>query len=157
MTTDEILTHLSDMHALALTMFGEARGDGRDGSSVEERVAVGCVLRNRLRTPKRFGDSFKAVALRRLQFSCWNAGDPNRPLLLTQAYRLATGQPPMDDLLEETLYLADGIARGVMLDQTGGATHYLTAALYRSPQCPGWAKTTSPLRTIGSQVFFRAA
>lgn len=156
MTDADVLAALSDVQALALTMYGEARGDGKDGSSVEERVAVGCVARNRLRTPKRFGHTLKDVCLQPFQFSCWLPKDPNRELLMGHAYRMATKQPLMNTLLDETLYFADGIARGVVLDQTGGATLYLTMTLYKDPtKRPAWVAHATVNRIIGSQVFCR--
>jgi hypothetical protein len=154
MTDAEILEGLTSGEALACTMLAEAGGDAIEGgSSVEERIAVGCVVRNRLRIPKRFGDSLKAVCLQPKQFSCWNENDPNRLHLLAVAYRLVTDQPRMDPLVEETLFLAEGIERGVILDRVKGATHYLTAALYRTNP-PKWARGIRPAIRIGSQVFF---
>lgn len=157
MTDAQILASLSDVQALALTMLGEARGDTKQGwSSVEERVAVGCVVRNRTRTPKRWGNSLKAASLQRLQFSCWNTNDPNCAVLMAHAYRLVTGQPTMDAVLDETLYLADGIARGVVQDQTLGSDHYVTDSLYKSPKRPTWIAALAFTRQIGSHVFFRS-
>lgn len=151
-----ILEALSESQALACTMLGEARGDAAQGwSSVEERIAVGCVIRNRTRTPRRWGDTLKASCLQRLQFSCWNASDPNRAVLLGIAYRLVTGQPVMDALVDETGYLAAGIVSGVILDQTLGADHYVTAALYKSTRRPAWVARLAFTRQIGAHVFFR--
>lgn len=158
MTETAILAGLSDVEALALTMYGEARGDAVQGwSSVEERIAVGCVVRNRTRTPKRWGDTLKATCLQRVQFSCWNASDPNRARLIAFGYRLVTGQPVQDALVEETLYLAAGIADGVLRDQTIGADHYLTTALFRSAKRPAWVSGLRFTREIGSHVFFTSA
>ena len=155
MTDADILAALTNETALACTMLGEARGDAAQGhSSVEERIAVACVIRNRTRTPKRWGDSLKAVCLAPKQFSCWNAGDPNRPRLLAIAYRLVTQQPSMDRLVDETLYLAAGIASGILLDQTLGADHYVTEALYKSPKRPSWVNALAFTRQIGAHVFF---
>lgn len=52
--------------ALGVTLFGEARGQ-----RVRSRVAIGQVVLERLRRPKRFGVDVPGVCLKRLQFSCW--------------------------------------------------------------------------------------
>jgi N-acetylmuramoyl-L-alanine amidase len=154
MLDQEILDALTGPQALACTMMGEAGGDGRDGSSVEERIAVACVVRNRARERNKYGDSIKAVCLRKWQFSCWNVGDPNRPRLMAMALRYATNQPQMHALLDESLYLAEGVASGIILDRVHGANHYLTEALYRAKP-PRWATLTAPVARVGSHVFFK--
>jgi N-acetylmuramoyl-L-alanine amidase len=156
MTDTEILERLTSEQALACTMLGEARGDAGDGSSLEERAAVGCVVRNRLRIPKRFGDTLKAVCLQRKQFSCWNENDPNRLHLLAVAYRLVTNQPTMDPLVEETLFLAEGIERGLILDQVKRATHYYSPkSMKPAGRVPVWAKGAKPVARVGGHLFFR--
>ena len=155
MTDAEIVDGLTDVQALALTMWGEARGDAREGhSSLEERVAVGCVVRNRTKYPTRWRESLKGVCLQPAQFSCWNVSDPNRPALLATAHLLITGQPTKDALADETLYLAAGIASGVVRDTTAGATHYLTAELLGSSRRPAWSRTLRQVCAIGGHVFF---
>lgn len=161
MTDAAILSALSDVDALTCTMIGEAGGDHKDGSSVEERIGVACAIRNRVREPRKYGDTFKAACLRRWQFSCWNVGDPNRPRLLAIAYRLVTDQPAMDPLVEESTYLAAGVVSGVLLDRVAGANHYMTRALWTSAP-PAWgfldaARTRRRpiVATVGSHVFFR--
>lgn len=153
MTDQQVIDAASDVQVLALTMIGEAVGDSRDGSSVEERIAVGCVMRNRLRAPGRFGDNYRHVCLARRQFSCWNNGDPNQPRLLRIAYLLVTHQPTLDPLVEETLFVADGISRGVVLDRVKGATHYLTTVLLKTGTV-AWAKGLTPVATCGAHSFF---
>lgn len=163
MTDQQILDKLSDVQTLALTMMGEAGGDSREGrSSLEERVGVACVIRNRAREPHRYGDSLKAVCLKKWQFSCWNAGDPNRVRLLRWAYLFATGQPVLDPLVEESVFLAHGIATGILLDRVQAANHYCTTALLVSPSAPAWAFLNKsrtvrrePVAICGSHTFFR--
>lgn len=154
MTDQEVLDALTGPQALACTMIGEAGGDGKDGSSVEERIAVACVVRNRARERNKYGDSIKAVCLKRWQFSCWNVGDPVRPRIMAMALRYATNQPQMSALHDETLYLAEGVASGVVLDRVAGANHYLTEALYKTAP-PKWAKLTAPVARVGAHLFFK--
>lgn len=77
---------LSDLAALALTLWAEARGEDRQG-----REMVACVVLNRVAhaqahrsskgAPYWWGETPAAVCLKAWQFSCWNAGDPNRAKL----------------------------------------------------------------------------
>ena len=157
MTETEILERLAPVDVLALTAMGEARGDyAEGGSSVEERIGCLCVIRNRLRTPLRYGDSYAAVCLKRKQFSCWNENDPNRAWLLAIAYRIATGQPSMDPLLEETRWLAQGIVTGVLLDTTRNATHYYSpGAMKPKGSMPTWARNQVACAVIGGSRYFK--
>ena len=164
MSDDEILAALVDRSALALTMYGEARGDARDGSSVEERIAVGCVIRNRWKRYGSFGakeQTYRAVCLAPKQFSCWleEGGGSNHGHLLDVAHRLITGMPQessTDPLLKECLFLADGIISGALLDATGGATHYFAPkAMEPAGSMPRWARG-KPTRAIGTQLFLQA-
>ena len=72
MSERDIKAALTDELALALTLDAEGRGDGRDGSSVEERIAIGCVIRNRLALGH-WGLTYRAVCHAPRQFSCWDA------------------------------------------------------------------------------------
>jgi hypothetical protein len=169
MTEREIIDQLTDLTALAATMIAEGGGDAVEGnSSVEERIAVGCVVRNRLRTPGRFGDTFKAVCLknngRTWQFDCWRPGSgPNHDRLIGLAYVLVISQPPMDPLVTETLALADLLIRGVLVDRVNGATsYYAPQAMVPKNAKPFWV-FTDKARTIerpacaivGSQRFYK--
>lgn len=156
---------LTDGQALALTMLAEAGGDWREGgSSVEERLAVGVVVRNRVLTPRRWGKTFRDVCLARLQFSCWNPGlDANHVRLMVVAERIVLGFPSPDPLLAETVYLADGVIRNIVLDRTGGATsYYAPKAMKPAGAKPAWVFLNGksgpehvPTAVIGSQVFYR--
>ena len=156
---------LSNLDALALTMIAEAGGDWREGgSSVEERLAVGAVVRNRVQTKKRWGTDFRSVCLAPRQFSCWNAGtDPNHVRLMAMAERLTLGVPTPDPLFMETAYLAKGLINGTILDRTGGATsYYAPAAMKPAGSKPFWVFLNGkdgaehvPTAVVGSQVFYR--
>jgi hypothetical protein len=160
MTDQEVLSSIGDLAALAVTLDAEGRGDARDGSSVEERIAVGCVIRNRVAQPRRFATTYRGVCLQRNQFSCWAAagGAANFARTIGVARALVVGLPlPVSktdsDLLQESLYLAEGIIGGHLLDRVMGATHYLTASLYNT-RPPGWTKGLTPACRVGNQLFF---
>lgn len=79
MTNDElkklllsIFGHLNDKQLLALTTYGEARGEGRDGM-----IAVGSVILERVEHREWDGDTIKEVCLMPWQFSCFLPSDPN--------------------------------------------------------------------------------
>ena len=162
MTDSEVKAALVDRSVLAITLWAEARGDWREGhSSLEERVAVGCVVRNRLPRYTAFRavePTWRAVCLAPLQFSCWQrvGGAANYSAVMTLATRIVEGFPVDDPLFAETLYLADGIMAGVILDVTGGATHYYAPKAMRpAGKIPTWAQG-KPTRAIGDQLFLNA-
>lgn len=154
MTEDALRDRLDDESALALTMWAEARGDRSEGgSSVEERIAVGCVIRNRAQAS---GRTVKYECLSPWQFSCWNTGaDANHKALLEAGELLVNGQP-LDPLLRETVYLAAGILDRILLDPTRGANHYYAPDAMKPPgRVPSWAQGKTPCAHVGRQVFYR--
>lgn len=143
---------MSDIPAvdeLALTAWGEARGEPLEG-----RIAVGCVVRNRLAT-KRWGTDYASVVHAPGQFSCWwaNGGAANYATLQRFRARVeAEGGALIDDpLWQETRWAAQGILDDVVLDRVKGSTHYFESAL---PVVPFWAKGKTPVCRIGGHVFF---
>lgn len=142
-------------YALALTALGEARGDDADGSSVEERIAVMCVVRNRV---KRGSLGWGGVIFKAEQFSCWNPGEANRAWLLSLWRRLIAGEemliaPAVLAIWRETNALAVLVTNGTILDHTGGATsYYAPAAMKPIGRVPSWA-IGKPYRLIGTQRF----
>lgn len=160
MTVEEILDTLDERTTLAATMWAEGRGDWREGnSSVEERIAIGCVVRNRLHQHKRFKadvPTYRAVCLARAQFSCWSPiGGAENYRALMAALDGAFARPPRIDMLfAESLYLADGLIAGVILDRTGGATNYYAPhAMKPVGRVPKDALGRST-RRIGDQLFY---
>lgn len=128
---------------LARTLWGEARGEGADGMR-----AVAAVILNRVivanSTGKAYwwGNDIAAVCLRAQQFSCWNAGDANLPLLRA----VSTADPAFRDALR----IAKETMCGKLADPTGGATHYHALNCF-----PHWAEDQTPLCRIGQHVFYR--
>jgi len=152
-TDDQIKAALPDHTVLSLTLWAEARGDWRQGnSSVEERIAVGCVIRNRVATRKQ---TYRDVCLSPAQFSCWTqaGGGANYAAVMSMAERLIQGFPSGDPILEETAFLAGGIISGVILDRTNGASSYYAPKAMKPPgRVPGWA-VGKPNVAIGEQIF----
>jgi N-acetylmuramoyl-L-alanine amidase len=125
----------TDLQYLAVTMWGEARGEGIDGMR-----AVGHVILNRAESAS-YDNSVRAVVMRPWQFSVWNTGDPTRPRL----ERLINGWQPVGRDGEMWL-IAQAIAREILenrsTDPTNGAVYY--HADYVSPN---WSRNA-----IGSQI-----
>lgn len=142
------LNSLSSFEIVALTIFGEARGEPIDGM-----VAVGSVIRNRLYNSKQ--TDYHTICLAPEQFSCWNEYDINYPVLIDLVDKLITGQKLTDPIIKQCFWVAQGIINHVLIDNTMGAENYLTKSLYFSDKKPKWAATPKydPI-THGNQVFF---
>jgi N-acetylmuramoyl-L-alanine amidase len=155
MRDHEIKPLLSDLQAVALTIFGESASE-----PIEGKVAVGCVIRNRVNHPKRYGSTYSAVCHARAQFSCWFrfGGAENYTRLMAMAKATVTGKPlPLEawglDVYQECVFVAEGIIGGQLRDRVGKSTHYMTRALWtKSP--PEWVKGLSPSASVGSHDFF---
>jgi N-acetylmuramoyl-L-alanine amidase len=151
MTDLEIRAMLDDTQALALTLWGEGRGE-----EVEGRIAIACVVRNRM-NDDRWPDTLKDVCLQKSQFSCWDApgGAQNYRTLLAVAERLVTdGATSTDRVLKESLWVAEGIASGVVRDRVAGGNHYITRHLWETAR-PKWIGTVTPNCLIGRHAFFK--
>jgi N-acetylmuramoyl-L-alanine amidase len=137
---------LSDPDFMALTMWAEARGE-----PVEGRIAIGCVLRNRL-NDGRWGSSYERVCLAPAQFSCWNSGtDANHAALLALCAQVQSGTPITDAILTECYWIASGVRGQQVLDRVDRATHYLRVDV--NPQ-PKWVSAGTMVCRIGPHVFF---
>lgn len=137
---------LSDLDVLALTIYGEARGE-----AVEGKIAVGNVCRNRLKT-NRWGASYERVCLAHLQFSCWSpqGGLSNYSLLKALAQQIMDGHQPADRVLAECYWIASGITSGAAQDNVENATFYFVT---KTPP-PSWAVGHVPVCIIGAHSFF---
>lgn len=135
---------MTERQVLALTLWGEARGEPTVG-----KLAVASVLRNR-KAALRWGTTYDAVCRAPKQFSCWNDGDPNRPRLDELAGLLARGVDVSDAALRECLWIADGVLGNAFPSLVGRALHYYATWL---PQPPKWASAGRVVATIGDHVF----
>src|SRR5262245_40213706 len=120
-----------DLEILTKTVYGEARGEPREG-----KQAVVGVIRNRLNATDRWysAGTYRDVCLKNKQFSCWNTNDPMRPKIETLAVEKAV------NCLEAVL---DVLFRGAP-DPTGGATFYLNPSVL--PKLPAWATKKPPVK-----------
>lgn len=147
MTDAVLIGTLTPLETLALTVYGEARGE-----RIEGKVAVACTVRNRVKS-ERWGKDYKRVCLAPWQFSCWReeGGPTNYGTVILGARDVKRGSPT--PILKECLWTAEGVLIGHLLDITRGATHYMTRELWESKP-PKWAIGRTPLIGIGAHVFF---
>lgn len=138
------MTNLTDRDYVALTLLGECRGEPTLG-----KLAVASVLRNRKRSGQ-WGDSYERVCLARKQFSCWNAGDPNRAILDRLADQIRDGVTPTGADWRECAWIADGLIADAFPDLVKGAKHYFATWL---PDAPAWAKDGQMVASIGQHIF----
>lgn len=128
---------------LAQTLWGEARGEGIRGMA-----AVARVILNRAeidlwddKRPDWWGEGVIEVCTKPGQFSCWNAGDPNRRRLLAIDER--------DRVFVEALTVAELAIQGLLIDFMLRATHYHTIAV-----SPAWARKRQPCLRVGDHLFY---
>lgn len=126
------------VQVLARTAWGEARGQGTIGMR-----AVLATIGNRVAEPGWWGNSFISVCLRRNQYSCWHAADPNFPKLMA-----VTAADPQFAM---ALFLAQSLIDGKLGDVTAGADSYYALGSVQ----PSWAVPPRYRCTIGTQAFYR--
>ncbi len=137
---------MTDRDWIALTLWGEARGENTAG-----RLAVASVLTNRAKSG-RWGETYEAVVTAPKQFSCWNPTDPNRAELDEWMADLAASRPVSDTILLECYWIADGVLQGVLTPQVGHAMWYYAGSLAAPPK---WALTAEFVRQVGQHRFFQ--
>lgn len=132
-----------DIDVLARTIWGEARGEGFNGMN-----AVACVIYNRYLISQShrgywWGGTIPDICKKAYQFSCWNAGDPNRiKMQLVQ---------PDDPEFASAKRIASRILRAyTYADVTYGADHYHHRSIH-----PNWADSNKIVAEIGSHIFYK--
>jgi len=143
-TVRKALPIIADERDIAIrTLYGEARGESREG-----RIAVAWVIRNRVEIdlgrdgkPDWWGEGVIGVCCKAGQFSCWNAGDPNLPKLKS----LRTDDP----LYRMLGAIVDAVFAGDIADPTWGSTHYHTVNV-----SPKWAVGLRSVTSIGAHLFY---
>lgn len=128
-----------DIDVVAMTLWGEARGEGDTGME-----AVACVIGNRMKRPRRFGRGFIGVCRQRWQFSCWNENDPNR-------IRLDAVRRNPDAAYRSAAAIAGRLVRNELADFTFGADHFYAVSM---PSRPRWARNKEPCYRLGKHLFF---
>ena len=144
MALSEGLAHQIDI--TARTIFGEARGE----TGLVPLEAVAWVIRNRAESRDQngharwWGDTPAKVCQKAQQFSCWNADDPNLPVI--QGATL--DQPRFAECFGVACLVLGGTSIG---DPTLGATHYHSDGI----PAPWWVKTMTQTIKIGNHIFYK--
>lgn len=129
---------MTDQDTLARTICGEARGEGYAGMAAVANVVV-----NRFRAQKpRWGLTIAEVCRKPYQFSCWDEGDPNLPII--EALDETKG------IFRDALDIARKAVGGFLPDLTRGATFYYA----KGTPAPKWAEGHEPCAAIGRHLFF---
>lgn len=133
-----------DLDIFARTIFGEAKCEyNYQQGGMASLIAVGNVIMNRLKSPKRFGHSIKEVCLRPWQFSCWNEADPVRKTI----EGVGLQADPIFNFCKEA---AIGVALKNWPDLTKGSDHY------HANYCrPHWANLENLKVKLGRHLFYR--
>lgn len=127
-----------DIYIRALCIWREMRGEGD-----QERLGCYWVISNRYTDrQKRWPQSVYGVVTERLQFSSFNAGDPNAALFPRE------GTPDWQAWLEIAA-LCDNPGA----DPTGGANAY--EALPDGAPRPSWAQASKMTKQIGRTRFYK--
>ena len=143
----EIFSNLTEAQIMALTIYGEARGESYDG-----KVAVGSVILERVDHREWDGDTIHEVCLMPYQFSCYLPGDPNfhalrliaqdwetkamRSMAMSECYQVATG-------------LIDGIIPRTPEIAAAHCCQYKTIKARAA-----WAKKMKVILTINQHEFY---
>jgi hypothetical protein len=164
MTDAEVLAALSDFDAFWLTIKGEAESE-----PIQGQVGVACVIRNRVLAdlghdalPDWWGEGYKGVCFARRQFTCWDPDyggkDYQRMIALARIiaddYAMRSTLAPFA-IDRQIRVVAEHVMNGDFLDNTRGATQYLTRTLFETKP-PVWARNAPHALQLGSQVFLPA-
>ena len=127
----------SQRDVVAMTILGEARGEGEAGM-----YGVACVIAQRVINRNK---TAKQVCLQKgkriWQFSCWDERDPNRkklPTLLKTHQHAAYAK-----------MLATNI-NNLQRSYVGDADHYCHVNTHNY-----WTRTSTPIKVIGNHKFFK--
>lgn len=126
---------------LAMVPFGEAQNQSDDA-----KLAVCCVVRNRVHIRAGFGNSYPAVILKPHAFSAFAALDPNRKKLLTP-----TRFAPLS-VWESCYAAAQRVYQDVQADNTNGSLFYFSPPLVEPP--PAWGNVEFAV-SYGVMQFYR--
>jgi len=127
----------TERDVVAMTILGEARGEGEAGM-----YGVACVIAQRVINRNK---TAKQVCLQKgkriWQFSCWDERDPNRkklPTLLKTHQHAAYAKMLATNI--------NNLQRGYV----GNADHYCHVNTHNY-----WTRTSTPIKVIGNHKFFK--
>lgn len=139
---------MTEPQRVALVLYGEARSE-----PIEGLIAVGNVIRNRVKAQTWFGKTYSEVVTRKRQFSCLHpiGGKSNYKRVLAFAKALAIHDEIVSLKERESIWVSHGVLGDYVRDLTKGSTHYHVAAMAPRPE---WAKNVVPTIQVGAHVFY---
>lgn len=139
--------HLDDRQLLALTIYGESRGEGREGM-----IAVGSVILERVDHRVWDGETIREVCLMPYQFSCYLPSDPNYGGLLLIARNFLPHSEKSISLLR-CYMIAWGLLEDTIPRTPIIAEHHVTQ--YCTPAVnPTWKQQMKLVARIGGHEFY---
>ena len=158
---NRIFLKIPDWHLMAITAYGEARGEGRKGMHAVINVLQNRALLKRrfvLRTPasreiyRKTKSPIHAVILDPGQFCIFNIGDPNRRIMERLASRIEFNREvKRNSQLRIARDLAIKNKRGQLKDITNGADHFFSARI----RPPAWARVYEFAGRIRNHLFYK--
>jgi spore germination cell wall hydrolase CwlJ-like protein len=137
---------LDDDKLLALTIYGEARGERISG-----KCAVGSVIINRARIGGWYGKGIKGVILKPFQFSCFLPNDPN--MLILREIALNWDDHYAED---KVLRMCHTIAKGLLDEKGAGSLSRQDITHYKTNKCKAsWEDKMEKVCVIGNHSFFK--
>ena len=137
---DEALTR--DERICALTILGEARGEGKVGM-----FAIGCVIQRRSLEDKK---TPAQVCLEKKQFSPWNGADRRGNYRLKKESELYHLWDSKHMMYARHLARCINNKNTVLMDITKGANHF-----HAEGNNPYWIKGKKPVSIIGKHIFYK--
>jgi N-acetylmuramoyl-L-alanine amidase len=125
---------ISETALAVITIWQEARGEVFEG-----KIAVGEVIRNRMKKKYSSDGSVAGTVLKAYQFSGWNTGDANRIPSLK-----------LDDSEKTVKECVDAWNRSGSTNLAAGALLYYA----KSIPPPPWAKDCVNVADVGNHIFF---
>lgn len=146
---NQAFLNLTPAQVLALTIYGEARGESTEG-----KIAVGSVILERVDHRDWDGKTIPEVCFKKYQFSCYLEDDPNYPKLLKIAEN-------WDEAMKNNAALNDcfGIALGLVsgnIPRTPeiAETHCCQYATAKGAERVTWDDKMKVVAKINGHVFF---
>ncbi len=144
---NESFWKLSEKQIMAITIYGEARGESDAG-----KIAVGSVILERVEHRDWDGKTIHEVCLKPWQFSCFNERDPNYGKLLNIAEQWDESMA-LNPALNNCYCIAAGLIDGLILRTKEIAKNHATQYLTIDCDAP-WEKKMKKVATIGRHEFY---
>ncbi len=144
---NDMFLKLSEKQILALTIYGEARGESTEG-----KIAVGSVILERVDHRDWDGKTIHEVCLKPWQFSCFNERDPNMGKLLYIAGHWDS-EMTLNSALNNCYCIAAGLIDGLILRTKEIAENHATQYC-RAGTDAGWKDKMKKVATVDHHEFY---